>query len=73
MPVPIVTMMDACSDQGPCAILGGSRAMALIYVKQGCDLSRLSGNGRNADPPARTPIPPWIETCIFSITLDGAP
>ena len=24
--------------------------MALIYVKQGCDLSRLSGNRRNADP-----------------------
>ena len=34
----------------PCAILGGSRAAALIYVKQGGGLGRLSGRRRNADP-----------------------
>ncbi len=36
--------------QVPCAILGGSRAMALIYVKQGGGLDRLSGRRRDADP-----------------------
>ena len=34
----------------PCAIVGGSRAAALIYVKQGRGLGRLSGSRRNADP-----------------------
>ena len=34
----------------PCAIVGGSRALALIYVKQGGGLSRLSSSRRNTDP-----------------------
>jgi hypothetical protein len=34
----------------PCAIVAGSRAAALIYVKRGSGLVRLSGNRRNADP-----------------------
>jgi hypothetical protein len=33
-----------------CTIVGGSREMALIYVKQGGGLGRLSGSRRNADP-----------------------
>ena len=33
----------------PCAIVGGNRAAALIYVKQGGGLGRLSGSRRNAD------------------------
>jgi hypothetical protein len=34
----------------PCAILGGNRAAALIYVKQGAGLGRLSDSQHNADP-----------------------
>ena len=34
----------------PCAIVGGSRATTLIYVKQGRGLGRQSGSRRNAGP-----------------------
>ena len=48
--IPATSMMEVCLGEMPCAIVGGSRAAALIYVKQGGGLSRLSGSRRNADP-----------------------
>jgi hypothetical protein len=46
--IPTVWMTQAVLV--PCTIVDGSRAMALIYVKQGSGLGRLSDSRRNAEP-----------------------